>query len=269
MGAGRRAAAALCALLAPALTLDSGRSVNTSAELSAPPGGRVGDVAQLPGVLLYRVRPGDRNEALRYSIRSLVANLEGGVSDVIVIGHVPPWLRPTEALPAPAARSAWQAGLRSFAAAAAALRGLTALLVDDDTFALKPWRAQVLRAPFTLLEHAGVKAGSYRQSMLATDRWLIARGIDRPLSYELHVPLPIDCDAAAPLLAEAVEHPRALQARSVYGNLAQLGGTVHPDVKIDPRLALGIGLGSSGSPGWPAWRPHLARMFPEPSSFER
>lgn len=55
-------------------------------------------------LLICPVRPGDRNEELRYALRSWEANLllPGGL-ELLVVGHCPPWLQPDQFVPEPGA----------------------------------------------------------------------------------------------------------------------------------------------------------------------
>lgn len=203
----------------------------------------------------------------------MCANLEGGVSALYVVGYSPPWLAPTAALSGSSARSKWQVVLEHMAIAAAALKGVTALLVDDDMFALERWAPTVLHAHGSLIDHSWQKRGSYQRSLWATDAYLRELGVADPLSYELHVPLPIDCDAAVPVLEQAVSAMRPhrpMQGRSLYGNLTQIGGAAADDVKVYRGEQRPAGpLLSTGDGSWLDWHQPIARMFPHASSFER
>lgn len=223
--------------------------------------------------VLYRVRPGDSNEPLRYSLRSL-ANVEHG--QVYVVGYCPVWLTGVEWIKGSELRGKWKIVLDHLAIATRELGDRTVLLIDDDMIVRQPWVPEILHAPGVLLDHAWEKRGSYQRSLWWTDQWLRSRGIRAPLSYELHVPLPIECSVAAPLLAEAMaalsgnRSHLPLQGRSIYGNLAAIGGREAQDVKLhsgepEPDGAL-LSLDDSTER---QWLRRLAQMFPDPSAFER
>jgi hypothetical protein len=221
-----------------------------------------------PPDVLYRVKPGERNDQLRYSLRSL-ANVEHG--QVYVVGHCPGWLVNVEYLAGSTERSKWRIVLDHLAIACRALPGRELLLVDDDMYFIEPVeRWPILYAHGTLADQALRTLGSYSRTLYQTDRWLRGQGVAEPVSYELHVPLLLDADRAAEPLTRAVESGLALQGRSVYGNLAQIGGTAASDSKArraDPAHPGPVV--STGTESWQRWRGRLAQRFPHLSSFER
>src|SRR5690606_18592383 len=78
--------------------------------------------------------------------------------------------------------------------------------------------------------------GRYRSGAAATMRLLQELGIKEPLSYELHIPMVVDRDR----MLEVLNLPQArripmLHKRTLYGNLAGVGGEQWKDVKIATR----------------------------------
>jgi hypothetical protein len=78
---------------------------------------------------------------------------------------------------------------------------------------------------------AATGSSAYRQGAVATARLLRFLGVREPLSYELHIPMVI---RKAGMISAIVagRHLRVLHKRTLYGNLARVGGDRAPDCKI-------------------------------------
>lgn len=76
--------------------------------------------------------------------------------------------------------------------------------------------------------------------MRETRDLLVQLGHDDPLSYELHVPLPVD-KAGMLTALDLGRHLDVVHKRSLYGNLARLGGERSEDVKVLHRGPRGFG----------------------------
>ncbi len=78
----------------------------------------------------------------------------------------------------------------------------------------------------------------------ATLDWCREQGVKDPKSYALHVPLPVEKRVMAALLDTAPwslwEAGYPLHMRTAYGNLAGIGGTQSPDVKVERGTKTGI-----------------------------
>lgn len=75
---------------------------------------------------------------------------------------------------------------------------------------------------------------SYRKALSDTYEYLIKAGIDRPLCYELHMPMVFNTSkrlAYSLLVRPEMQAGKKLLMRSVYGNLEGIGGTYTPDCK--------------------------------------
>lgn len=220
--------------------------------------------------VLYRLRPGKRNEPLRYSLRSL-ANVPHG--DVFAVGTAPAWVRNVEVIAPGRYPTKWRALVGDLHLACEQLSGRTLLLVDDDMFVMEAARSVPTLNAGLLLDHLQSKRGSYQRSMGHTNEYLMALGVTKPLSYELHVPMVIDAERMAATLEAVLHWPHHLQARSVYGNLGNLGGKQADDVKVwdgnkDSDLPGGAFLSASPR-AWHWMMPKLGDVFATPSEYER
>lgn len=231
---------------------------------------------------LWIVRPGERNEELRYSIRSVECHLP--IRSVTVAGHKPSWLT---------CRHVWTAQrdaphVNALANLKAAL-GCSALteriaVFNDDMFQISRLEhlPSLHRGPLrqAIAERA---TGSVRARALQDTADILARmGVRDPLSYDLHTPAvfdrrelleTLDCITA---YTHGWDPDRAARIlwKTVHGNLWPTHHTTHsPDVKIrhlepiDPWPAplisttdLTFTYGAVGN--------HLRALFPHPSRYE-
>lgn len=227
--------------------------------------------------IVYVVRPGDWNEELRYSLRSLV-NLPHG--RVWIVGHKPPWVTNVHHW----ARNQSEGkhlnatkGLVEITDEIGASLTKPFLLFNDDFYVMRP----IKKMPILHMGPVGEvidwyarmrHIGAYYRGMQETYQLCKALGIQKPLSYELHVPMPIYRE---PLLDawKKGRHLKILHIRTLYGNLAGLQGTYMADVKVY----------RGRTKGWEDWpflstnddalvfpemRKHLRTAFPTPSPYE-
>lgn len=189
------------------------------------------------------VRAGDRNEELRYSLRSLAANVPH--DRVWIVGHKPAWVTGVRHIPVRQGNqkhdNTW-AIMRAFANHPDIDPDV--LLMNDDFFVMRPVdRVPVMHRGLlpAWLERHGAKRGSWAvEKMLATREVLAAMGRDPAvlLSYELHVPLPVDrrwlaeVIAVADMMRAAGRVTGPLCKRTLYGNYAAVGGVRADDCKI-------------------------------------
>lgn len=229
--------------------------------------------------VVYLCREGE-NEELRYSLRSL-RNLPHGC--VWIFGGAPEWIRGAEVVPTDQHDTKYRVTTRAMRAACEH-PGVSDpfVLMNDDFYVMEPVAAVPVlhRGPVDAviadyLERRG--RSGYVDGMVATRDLLAELGCEAPLSYELHVPLPVGKVA----MLEALEVGEAsgipvLHKRTLYGNLAGIGGARLPDCKIvsarDGRVAsrqrkLGPWLSSSDA-SFAGLAPLLAHRFPRPSPFE-
>jgi hypothetical protein len=185
--------------------------------------------------IVVPVRVGAANPQLRYALRSWAANLPH--RQVWVVGYRPHWLRRVRHIPTQQTGSKYQN--TTLAVRYACLHPDVSdrfLLCNDDMFVMapQPGGMPVLhRGPVARVEsyYAAKASGKYLRGMRQTRDLLRSLGYDNPLSYELHVPMPVDKAG----MLQALDAGRRLDVvhkRTLYGNLAGLGGKEIRDVKI-------------------------------------
>jgi hypothetical protein len=185
--------------------------------------------------LVYVVRPGDQNDELRYSLRSVAENLPH--RRVWVVGHLPPWVTGTEWLPTDQSDTKYRNSTGNVRAACEhpAISD-PFVLMNDDFFVLKPIEAipALHRGPVDQVAASYESSygwSTYLGGMRDTADLLRGLGVAEPISYELHVPMVVH---KAEML-EALEvgaHVPVLHKRTMYGNLAGVGGEETEDVKV-------------------------------------
>lgn len=220
--------------------------------------------------VVYLVRPGDKNDELRWSLRCLSANLPH--ERVWIVGYRPRWVTGVEHVPtARPGPSKWITTRLALREACAKIEVERFVLFNDDFFVTRPIESVPTLHRGTLAEHARHAKGAWGNTLRDTMRFLIAHGIPEPLSFDLHVPMEME---RAPLceVLDMVPPGVALQARSLYGNWAHVPATKSVDVKVHGRQAqvspdLFLSTSDStfnGSAG--RW---IRQHFPAPSPYER
>lgn len=184
--------------------------------------------------LVVPLREGKNNQQLRYALRSWAANLPHG--RVWLVGFRPHWTDGVEHIPTV------QRGTK-YTNTTLAVRAACEhpeisdpfILMNDDFFTMRPVeQVPVLhRGRVADVEHyyASRASGSYLQGMRETRARLAELGHPDPLSYELHVPLTVAKAGMLDALA-AGRDLDVIHKRTMYGNLAGLGGQQAEDVKI-------------------------------------
>ena len=210
--------------------------------------------------VVYYVRPGERNEELRYSLRSL-ANLPH--ERVWVIGHKPSWVAGVEYVRGNGGHSPQHNAVHNLLLACDAVEDERFLVFNDDFYLMEP----VTEVP---LWHAGplsqaARSGSLR---LALAR-LLALGFTDPIAWSLHIPLPVQRAKLAAILATLTGRS-VPEWRSMYGNISGDRGERAADVKVRRRsdpVPSGPFLSSSDAT-FPVLARLLAARFPHPSPYE-
>lgn len=109
------------------------------------------------------------------------------------------------------------------------------ILMNDDFFVLKEVE-EIKGLDMGTLEQAvenhKTKAGYYYKATKETDEYLKAKGIEKPMSYELHYPMVLDKDKFLEVTEDLYLNQKPLLFRSVYGNLCKIPTTYADDVKI-------------------------------------
>jgi hypothetical protein len=230
---------------------------------------------------VYVVRPGDRNDELRHSLRSLAQNVPHG--RVWIVGHLPPWVQtdgPLGVLHLPTDQT--DTKYRNSTGNVRAACGHPDVsdpftLWNDDFFALRhhPVIPPLHRGPVDdVIADYRTRYGwsKYLEGMEQTQELLRGLGHPAPLSYELHLPLTVHKATMLEALDIGAGVP-VLHKRTLYGNLAGLGGEQTVDVKVSPQIP-------TWSPSWPfistdlkTWRRGVGEFirmsFPTPGPYER
>ena len=192
--------------------------------------------------VVYVVRPGEKNEELRYSLRSLV-NLPHG--EVWIAGHCPKWVS-AEVRRIPVStriqgRQSAKANLR--AACEHPEVSESFVYMCDDFFVMQPMESvpAMHRGPVADIVRNHRLASSYTRALEKTAAILTERGIAEPLMYDLHAPMLVTKRGMLEVLDlcdSALMHELTL-----YGNLHHIGGERRPNHKIHRR--------DSGWQDWP------------------
>jgi len=227
--------------------------------------------------IVYVVGPDPVNDELRHSLRSLENTPH---RRVWIAGYAPEWVSDeVGVIPVPQRGQKWANSTANLRAACGHPDVSDEFVyMNDDMFLLGPIdEVPVLhRGPLDefLREYAN-KGGpaTYWRGASATAEVMRRMGLTDPLSYELHVPMPVRKAA----MIEAIDlgsSVRTLHKRTLYGNMAAIGGEQSIDFKVSSP-------GDRWSPEWPfistsdkAWTEHDAgdhvrAMYAEPCVYER
>jgi len=223
----------------------------------------------IPPDVVYITRPGEFNDELRYSLRTLEENVPH--ARVWVVGYLPRWLKGVEFVQGNLAGDKWRNVPDNLRLACEAIDADRLLIMNDDFFVTGPVRSIPFLHRGPLAEHlARVKPGPWRKSLRQTKKALEERGIEDPLSYELHVPVVMDrsllLETARDTLAWTTDIPP--QWRTMYGNAHRPPSRPAKDGK-SRHLTEGLFLSSDDS--W--WRDGAAgtwvrSQFTRPSRYE-
>jgi len=177
---------------------------------------------------VYICRDGD-NEELRYSIRSVIANMPPG--KIWVVGGKPDWYIGNH-IPVKQSMTKGRNAVNNLLAICDSKEiSDKFILMNDDFFAVKPintikyYHGGLLQDKIYLYQDLQ-PTSSYTRSLEETHRRLLKLGIDNPLDYELHVPMPmLKANLRVALKGNTLW-------RSTYGNLFHVLGKKITDVKV-------------------------------------
>lgn len=193
--------------------------------------------------IVVPVREGRVNQQLRYAMRSWAANLPH--RRVWIIGYRPPWATGVRHIPTRQQGTKYQ-NTTTAVRAACEHPGVSDrfYLCNDDFFIMRPQRSgmPVLhRGPVRDVEayYATRGSGKYLRGLRETRDLLVSLGHEDPLSYELHVPMLIEKEGMLKAL-DVGRHLDVVHKRTLYGNLAELGGDRIRDVKVLHRAPRGF-----------------------------
>ncbi|MDX2917297.1 hypothetical protein [Streptomyces sp. NE06-03C] len=228
--------------------------------------------------IVVPVREGAANEQLRYALRSWAAHLPHG--RVWVVGHLPAWAVGVRHIRTRQTGTKYQnttLAVRTACEHPAVSESF--YLANDDMFVMRPQpdgMPVLHRGPVRNVEayYAARASGKYLQGLRETRDLLVELGHPDPLSYELHVPMPVVKSGMLSAL-DVGRHLAVVHKRTLYGTLAQLGGEEIADVKILHRAPRGYGPESPflstmpDSFGAGHVGQFIRRAFPTPCRYER
>lgn len=226
--------------------------------------------------VVYVLRTGDGNEELRHSLRSLANLTRRG--RVWAAGYRPRWATMDE-IPVQQHRTTFENSTANLAAACASPDVSDRFVyMNDDIFVLHrlqkipPLHRGTVRQFVAECRRIYGRPGRYIMGLEATAELLRRRGVRDPICYEGHVPLVVD----KRLMAEALRVGRDLRVlhyRTLYGNMARLGGEEIGDWKIrdthsvpDPSWLFTSTVDSVFARG--AVGQWLRERFPNPGAYE-
>lgn len=232
----------------------------------------------------------DDHAELRYSLRSVAANLDH--DRVWIAGHKPSWLTDVGYISVLQRRSKYENSTANVRAACEHPEvSADFVLMNDDFFVTQPMDAVPVlhRGPiadvYAYYESVRPTLSPYLSGMAQTRDLLESLGHTDLLSYEVHVPMPVNKQAMIEALQLAAgvrlkhndpfrsKRITALHKRTLYGNHFSIGGTFSEDCKVfrddqdfdaeRPFLSTDDVVFSKGRVG-----EMLRDRFPEPSPYE-
>lgn len=226
--------------------------------------------------LVWLVRPG-ANEELRYSMRSVLANLPHG--RVWVIGQPPDWCTAPTIRPRHVRVDKHKSTSLAMRVACKDPRISDPFIYLNDDFFLRepvgvlevldlgPLRARVDH--FNATGNASRWAIGHRETLAV----LVAAGYDEPKCFEAHVPLVIHKAAMLQALDLAKGcGARTPHKRTIYATLARLESRTVKDPKVlsaDAPMPEGPWVSTSDKTFTGAVGAAIRAAFPDPSPFER
>lgn len=219
--------------------------------------------------VLYIVGPGEPNDELRYSMRSL-QNYEHGA--VVISGYKPSWVRNVVHINIPKEKSETKHdnSTKNLIEGCRAELTENVLMMHDDMFIMEEtrWVPHMHLGPISRMQ--------YRHNALVPHYVALYHyGIKNPLNYEAHTPMVINRKAMVETITWAQDNInfRPILKRTVYGNLEKVGGAHIADVKVQNHttnssykewayLSTRPDLFKSDSGNW------IKEQFPEPSPYE-
>jgi hypothetical protein len=177
---------------------------------------------------VYVCRPGD-NEELRYSIRSVVANMP--YDNLWLVGYKPSWYV-GNFISVPNTTTKFE-NIRLAIKAAAEHNEISDdfILMNDDFFVIKPANPDKVLHGGLLIDKISryrsmLETGRYITLLENTHKFLVKSGIKNPLDYDIHTPIVFNKSNLLQIIN------RRHFPRSLYGNMFKVGGEFTNDVKV-------------------------------------
>jgi len=124
-------------------------------------------------------------------------------------------------------------------------------IFNDDFFVLSPIKKVVVAHKGELESQLRLHAGRsdyYSRALRDTFEFLQKHGVDKPLNYELHIPMNMKVSRRLyyeAMIRDEVKRGKRLLMRSIYGNLEDIGGIRMEDVKNPDKYSDKIFLSTS------------------------
>ena len=192
--------------------------------------------------LVYTVRPGETNHELRYSLRSVARNLPHRL--VWIVGHKPTWVTGVRYIPTAQPHTDWahkhENQTRNLQAACKAPDvSASFVLMNDDFYVIRPVQCVPVMHGGTVArmsqEYRRLVPEPQNYFILAMERnaydLTANHGVEDPLNYDLHVPMPLDKEIWEAVLYGCTAFEHHVHKRTRYGNLYHIGGMEIHDVK--------------------------------------
>lgn len=176
---------------------------------------------------IYINKDGD-NEELRYSIRSVVANIKN--ARIWVIGGKPDWYV-GNFIPVKDIGNKFKNITECYKEICKIEEITDFVVMNDDFFILNPINDIPYMYSGLLIEkvedHGRLHGTTeYFRVLTQANKLLKKMGIDSPLNYDIHTPIKMNKEK----LSEIVD--LSFAPRSVYGNIFSVGGELIEDVKV-------------------------------------
>lgn len=225
--------------------------------------------------IVYILRDNVKPDELRYSLRSIEANMDHG--KVYFYCGCPDGIIPDEHIAKPQKGSTKWERVRSSLIEVCKNGNITKQfwLFNDDFYVMSPMQKAIVYHRGLLHDHIlnieqrhGGQRSAYTNQLRACEQQLRDAGLTT-LDYALHVPMLID---RAKMLETLEMFPRCPMFRSLYGNYAKIGGEMHRDVKTvnpDYQIDEDADLFSTSNKAFTgSVREQLEKRFPDPCRYE-
>lgn len=187
--------------------------------------------------VVYLVKPGDENEELRFSLRSLAKNMPY-VDRVFIAGYCPAWVRNVESINLEPLEDKFDNQAQSLRAACADGRiSDDFVLMNDDHFALvemeslPAWHLGPLRLLIQRLKRRGqTDSDMWFYGLKQTLKQMREWGHPNPNAYEAHIPLQFNRARLGDLLDQATHKP--FLWGSAYDAAGSPDGALGDNVKV-------------------------------------
>ena len=198
--------------------------------------------------LVYIVKESDKNEDLRYSLRSVAKFLPN--NKVWIVGYKPSWVRNVEYLPVKQNNgSKWKNSIKNIEAACKCKEiSEEFVLMNDDFFAIKPIKdlkksidLSVGTLDVSIKKYSHMPKSNWNSAFQYVYDLLKDLNIEEPYyDYEVHAPLRINKEKYLevmnlPKVQEFMKTSKVLHKRTLYRNIDKINPTIiSSDVKLKP-----------------------------------